>query len=173
MNRYIDNLLTYKNKKYNEEIKEKDKDNVDKEKTDIYLDSSIVFNYEKQNVNIISFIKELSKFDLKQEEKKYSMENNDGDILLNNIMKKDKTKTFSKKLENVLVITSDICGLGKSQKIKPTVKDKNKIYFHFPLGGILTKNIIFNKIENLLYGINGIKEILKSENKDYKDIAYK
>ena len=95
MNRYIDNLLTYKNKKYNEEIKEKDKDNVDKEKTDIYLDSSIVFNYEKQNVNIISFIKELSKFDLKQEEKKYSMENNDGDVLLNNIMKKDKTKIYS------------------------------------------------------------------------------
>ena len=173
MNRYIDNLLTYKNKKYNEEIKEKDKDNVDKEKTDIYLDSSIVFSYEKQNVNVISFIKELSKFDLKQEEKKYSMENNDGDVLLNNIMKKDKTKTFSKKLENVLVITSDICGLGKSQKIKPTVKDKNKIYFHFPLGGILTKSIIFNKLENLLNGVNGINEILKSKNKDYKDIAYK
>ena len=70
-----------------------------------------------------------------------------------------------------MVITSDICGLGKSQKIKPIVNDKNKIYLHFPLGGILTKNIIFNKLENLLNGVNGINEILKSENIDYKDIA--
>lgn len=63
MNSYIDNLLTYNNKKYNEEIKEKEKDNVDRKKTNIYLDSSIVFIYDKENINIIQFIKELSKFE--------------------------------------------------------------------------------------------------------------
>ena len=64
-----------------------------------------------------------------------------------------------------MVITSDICGLGKSEKIKKKIKDNNQKYFHFHLGGILTKNIIFNKLEILL---NKIKE--KTEN-NYKDIA--
>ncbi len=39
MNSYIDSLLSYKNKKYNEETKE----NVDKSNTELYLDSYIVF----------------------------------------------------------------------------------------------------------------------------------
>ena len=54
---------------------------------------------------------------------------------------------------------------------KKIVEDKKEIYFHFPLGGILNKNIIFDKLENLLNGENGINEKLKSENKTYKDIS--
>ena len=46
-----------------------------------------------------------------------------------------------------MVITSDICGLGKSEKIKKIITDENKKYFHFPLGGILSKDIIFNKLK--------------------------
>jgi len=65
-----------------------------------------------------------------------------------------------------LVITSDICGLGKSEKIKKIIKDENKRYFHFPLGGILSKDIIFNKLNNLL---NKIKNKVKEQN--YKEIA--
>ena len=167
MNSYIDNLLTYRNKKYNEEIKETDKDNVDKEKTDIYLDSSIVFVYDKKNINILQFIKELSKFESKKE-KRLSIGGGD---LLNSIMNKEKSKDYSSKLENILVFTSDICGLGKSGKIKKTIKDNNQTYFHFSLGGILSKKIIFDKLNNLLNGENGINEILKTENKSYKDIA--
>ena len=170
MNNYIDNLLTYKNKKYNEEIKEKEKENVDKEKTDIYLDSSIVFIYDKQNINIISFIKELSKFVPKKEDRRVSMKGNI-DLLQNlKIEEKDK-KEYSSQLENVLVMTSDICGLGKSGKIKKIIEDNNEIYFHFSLGGILTKNIIFDKLETLLNGENGINDKIKSEKKNYKDIA--
>jgi hypothetical protein len=161
MNSYIDNLLAYKNKKYNEEIKEKDKDNVDKEKTDIYLDSSIVFIYDKQNINIISFIKELSKFQAKKEDRRLSTR----DDLLNSVMIKEKNKDYSSKLENVFVITSEICGLGKSGKIKKLIDDNNETYFHFPLGGILTKSIIFDKLENLLNGENGINEIMKIKKK--------
>ena len=169
MNSYIDSLLTYKNRKYNEQIKEKDKDSVDKEKTNIYLDSSIIFIYDEQNINIISFIKELSKFELKKEQKRLSIID---EKLLGNLKIEDNNdKEYSSKLENILVITSEICGLGKSEKIKQTIGYNKKIYFHFPLGGILTKNIIFDKLEKLLNGENGINEKIKSENKNYKDIA--
>ena len=46
------------------------------------------------------------------------------------------------------------------------IRDENKKYFHFPLGGISSKDIIFNKLENLL---NRIKNQIKEDN--YKDIA--
>ena len=83
----------------------------------------------------------------------------------------DKNKDYSSKLDNIFVISSEICGLGKSGKYKKIIEDKKEIYFHFPLGGILNKNIIFDKLENLLNGENGINEKLKSENKTYKDIS--
>ena len=71
-------------------------------------------------------------------------------------MIKEKNKDYSSKLENVLAITSEICGLGKSGKNTKLIDYNNETYFHFPLGGILTKNIIFDKLENLLNGENGI-----------------
>ena len=49
----------------------------------------------------------------------------------------------------------------KEEKTGKELEDK-KTYFHFPLGGILTKNIIYDKLENLL---NKIK------NEKYEDIA--
>ena len=63
---------------------------------------------------------------------------------------KDESKNYSSILENILIISSDICGLGKSEKIKKMIKDNKKTYFVFHLGGILTKNIIFDKLDNLL-----------------------
>ena len=65
--------------------------------------------------------------------------------------------SFLSKLENIMIITSDICGLGKSEKIKKAIEDSKKEYFHFPLGGILTKDVIFKKLDNLL------KEIKKKK----------
>jgi hypothetical protein len=38
-------------------------------------------------------------------------------------------------LENIKVFSSDVCGLGKSIKIKKTIKNNSEIYYHFPLGG--------------------------------------
>ena len=64
----------------------------------------------------------------------------------------DKNKDYSSKLDNIFVISSEICGLGKSGKYKKIIEDKKEIYFHFPLGGILNKNIIFDKLENILNG---------------------
>ena len=140
MNSYLDKLLTIKNEIYNE-----GKDEIiEKKNTQIYLDSCIVFVYDKSNKNITSFLNEIKKLDIQHFES------------ISNIEKNNK---FLSELKNIKVITSDICGLGKSQKIKKTILDNNKKYFHFPLGGILNKDIIFNKLSKLLKKI-------KSENYD-------
>ena len=83
---------------------------------------------------------------------------------------KRKKKEYISKLTNVKVITSDICGLGKSGKIKKDIEDNKKDYYHFPLGGILTKKIIFKKLENLIEKIKKDKEEDKSRDK-YKNVA--
>ena len=148
LNSYIANLLSEKYKNYKEEKKE----DIEKKNTEKYLDSCIFFVYEKQNKKIMSFLNEIKKYELQ-------------DISYKKFIN-DKNDAFLSDLGNIKVITSEICGLGKSEKIKTIIKDENKKYFHFPLGGILSKDIIFNKLENLL---NRIKNEIKEDN--YKDIA--
>lgn len=57
MNSYIDQLLTYKNQKYNEETKQ----NFSKKSNQNYLHPYIIFIYDKENKKITSFLKEISK----------------------------------------------------------------------------------------------------------------
>ena len=57
------------------------------------------------------------------------------------------------------IISSVIPGLGKSFKIRKIIKENN---FYFSLGGKLTKNLIFEKLNNIL---------IKIKNENYKDIA--
>ena len=141
MNFYLDNLLSEKYERY----KRKVYDEVDKKQTKDYLDSCIAFLYDKRNKDIFkSFLNEIDKF-AKQDKLDISYDNR-----------------LQPNLDNIRVITSDICGLGKSEKIKKMIKDNKKQYYYFPLGGILTKSIIFDKLANLL---NQIK------NENYKDIA--
>ena len=71
-------------------------------------------------------------------------------------------KFFLSVFKNINIISSDICGLGKSEKIRKRIKDFRQKYYHFPLGGYLTKKIIYNKLENIM-------EKIKNEN--YRDIA--
>ena len=146
MNSYIDNLLSEKYKR----IKEETKEEIDKIKTETYLDSCIVFIYDKQNKNIKPFLNEIGKYE------KRDILNNDN--IVNNIPK----------IENIMVITSDICGLGKSKEIKKIIYDNKKNYFHFPLGGILTKSIIFEKLDNLL---NKIEHFNKINHTKFQNIA--
>jgi len=148
MNGYITDLISEKYKKYKEQTKEY----VDKRNTKKYLDSCIIFIYEKKKRNIISFLKEIKKYNCQY-------------TLCKDIIG-DKKDKFLSDLGNIKVITSDICGLGKSEKIKKIIKDENKKYYYFPLGGLLSKNILFNKLKNLL---NKIKNEIKEEN--YKEIA--
>ena len=145
---YIDNLLSEKYKNY----KEQTKNDVDKKNTEKYLNSCIVFIYDRQNKNITSFLNEIKKYELP-------------DILCDNKII-DENEKFLSDLGNIKVITSDKCGLGKSGIIKRIIRNENKNYFYFPLGGILSKNIISDKLSNLL---NKIKNDMKEEN--YKDIA--
>ena len=106
------------------------------------MDSCIVFLYDKQNINIKSFLNEILKYKTQDIQ----------DISYDN--------KFQPNLDNIRVITSEICGLGKSEKIKEMINEKQ--YYYFPLGGILTKSIIFDKLSNLLN---------KMKNENYKDIA--
>ena len=62
INSFIDNLLSYKNKLYNEKTKK----NIDKRDIQIYLDSLIVFVYvEEIKSNINTFINEMNKFNIR------------------------------------------------------------------------------------------------------------
>ena len=67
-------------------------------------------------------------------------------------------------MDNIKVISSDVCGLGKSYIIKKMIKEEKLNYYHFPLGGVLTKKVIYEKILHLFKKI-------KKDNFEYKDIA--
>ena len=142
---YLEDLLKYKNQIYNEETKK----NCDKMDTQDYLDSCLVFVYGRQNKNIASLFNGTIQYQTFQYDDKIFED-------------KGTNHENLKELENVKIITSDICGLGKSEKIKKEIMDNKKQYYHFPLGGILSKSIIYNKLENLM-------EKIKTEN--YKDVA--
>ena len=146
MNSYIDNLLSEKYKR----IKEETKEDIDKIKTGSYLDSCIVFIYDNQNKNIKPFLNEIGKYEKLD------------------ILKEDNIIKNIPKIENIMVITSDICGLGKSKEIQKMILKNKKNYFHFPLGGILSKSIIFEKLDNLL---NKIEHFNKENNTGFQNIA--
>ncbi len=141
---YIDALLLYKLEKYKDE---KNNNNISKDKTNIYLDACIIFVYEENNFNntIESFIRdrhiEKQIFKHKNKNKNNDSKNNESNInesfneysikedlnLTSTI--RDENSLISIKnemLEKVRVITSDICGLGKSFKIKKMI-DKKKM----------------------------------------------
>jgi len=159
MNNYIDNLLSHKYKLYKEKNKE---DKIEKKNTEDYLDSYIAFIYNKQNKNITSFLKEITKFINKELKRK------DSKVFIKFDNKRNIEDFLNKNFKNISVITSDICGLGKSEEIRKRIKETKKTYFHFPLGGILSKSTIFDKLENLLDKIN---EEINKNNKKYDDIA--
>ncbi len=154
MNSYLDQLLIYKNNKFNDETD----DIIDKKYTQKYLDSCVVFIYndDEKNKKNNSFLKEIKKLDHQYFSKDKNIKKYDI-----NDEKKQNEKILSK-LGNIKVVTSDICGLGKSGEIRKLINDDKKKYFHFPLGGILTKNIIFKKLENLLK---------KIKNYNFKDVS--
>ena len=142
---YLEYLLKYKNQIYNKEKKK----NCDKMNTQDYLDSCLIFVYERENQNIVSLFNGTIRYQTFQYDDKIFED-------------KGTNNENLKELENVKIITSDICGLGKSEKIKKEIMDNKKQYYHFPLGGTLSKSIIYNKLENLM-------EKIKTEN--YKDVA--
>ena len=136
MNTYIEQLLLYKNEKYNEENNEI----IDKKDITKYIDSCLVFIYNEDNnynSKVISFLKETDKFEVQ------TIQNCTDNVTKINSLIPEYNK-------NIKIITSDQCGLGKSGMIKRLIKDNNKKYFYFNLGGKLNKNNIYDKLINLL-----------------------
>jgi len=56
------------------------------------------------------------------------------------------------------------CGLGKTYQIKRQMN--NMIYYHFPLGGKLSKKIIYSKLVNLFEKINEDKKVRNKGNQN-------
>ena len=167
----INKILSYKYEKYISNNKENE--NTNKLNPREYLNSCIFFIYRYSN-NDFTYLNELSgeKYQRRESKVDKNDDSNNSDIS-DNIKNNDM-------LKKIKVISSDICGLGKSFKIKKMIKSENKCYYHFPLGGILTKKIIFEKLFNLLNRIrkdassknkNEEKYFEKSENINYSNIA--
>ena len=183
---YIDKLSSIKYEKYKRG--NADKKNIDKSKSKDYIDSYIVFVYKKLE-NEFAFLNELQKY-TKKNEKKIKTEGNiresfivspettNINIITNEKEKENKIDDLNisnishksiKSLEdnviskNIKIFSSDVCGLGKSFKIIKKINEEGKNYYHFPLGGKLTKNDIYEKIFELF---KKIKKETKLKNDD-------
>ena len=161
MYNYINKLLSVQN----EEYKKYEKKNVDKSKTNIYLNSCIVFVYEKNNKNNTSFLNEIGSLDPLEfgNIKKIKLDSSIDESITDS--KFINLEGIKNEIKNIQVIISDICGLGKSHKIRKKIKKQGKLYYHFPLGGILGKDIIFEKLKSLL------NKIKKENGENYEKVA--
>ena len=173
---FIDKILSIKFEDYKENNKNTNK--LNKNNTKDYLNSCIVFIYDS-NIDSNS-LKELGGCSQKNLEKIENQNTNQANNSLNLSSSTILNLSFDSSIfSNIKVISSDVCGLGKSYKIKKMINDKKpkQYYYHFPLGGNLSKKIIYEKIKNLFDKIKKDDKIRKEENKIksdiicYKDIA--
>ena len=159
---YIDKILSIKYEKY---LKKNNEKNIKKEESNIYLDSFIVFVYNNIENEFINTLNKYTKKDDEIENEIIGLNLSNisngsiediHDIHVNELLKNIKVK----------IITSDVCGLGKSFKIKKMIREEGKKYYHFLLGGKLTKKEIYQKIKELL---EKIKKEFKTNSKDKKN----
>ena len=106
------------------------------------MEACVVFIYETKNKEL-SLVNEIGKYEKL-------------DIQLDNDKVDESQIHLEGEIENsnITVFSSDKCGVGKSFQIRKLIEKKNQKYFYFPLGGILTKKVITNKLFNLLKKIN-------------------
>jgi len=159
MNLFIDKILTIKKDEFNR----KNVDNiVEKSNTSSYMESCLVFIYNKKDD---SFLNELKKFNPKKLELNYIFSNfgqpRQSICSSSTIFEPKKDELY----KNTHIIQSEICGLGKSTQIKNNIKKSGKQYIYFPLGGNINKDIIYHKLNNIMNDIN-----IKTKN-NYEDIA--
>ena len=158
LNKIIDGLLTYKNENFNKI----EKKNIEKFDTSEYMDSCLAFicNIHTQcSLNYI--IKLLHPKELKLNELYHSLNNN---IFIESKFEDEMlNSTIVELYNNTHIITSEICGLGKTTKIKTYIRNKNKQYIYLPIGGNINKNILFQKLEAILSKIKTLN--------NYNDIA--
>jgi len=179
---FIDTILSIKLEKYMKKNENNENKNINKEKSSIYLDSYIVFVYKNIEEKEAAFKNELKKYSENPEKELKHVICSLGDKSLNDNEDKDENETLelsnismismkniqeNERFKNILVVTSDVCGLGKSFKIAKLIDENNKIRYHLSLGGKLTKNKICQKIESLFEKIKKDSEKqLKVSNKN-------
>jgi hypothetical protein len=103
-----------------------------------YMDSCLIFIYKKGcNDIFLNEIQKLSPLNFPRVSKKYNLDSStesEFDYNQKNIL-----------YENTHIISSEICGLGKTTTIKNEIEAKKKECVYFPLGGNLTKKKIYKK----------------------------
>ena len=104
------------------------------------MKSCLVFAYIDKTTTIVQYLESIKKGILKHKDKK-----NNEEILYD---------------ENVEIIFSDKSGVGKSTKIKMDIEKANKIYIHFPFGGVFNRQDVIKRLKKL-----------KIENKDIDSTA--
>ena len=143
LNRFIDKLLSYKNESYNKI----EKNTVEKKRIEEYMDSCLVFIYNEKSNSALSYIKKeinRNKLELK------SIHGINISKLGEDELNDSRTNERDELYQNIHVIKSEICGLGKTKKIKKQIEEKVKEYIHFPVGGNVTRNILFQKLKAFL-----------------------
>ena len=164
-----DNLLNIINKLV-DYIKIKDNKNIKNlSKIKAKIKSCIIFIYNHDS-NIIDNIAKITNYnDLtkKKEQNEKFLKNIDSlkfknrqsfsydkySNLLINQDKIDEIKYNNNKIGNTFIYISDVNGTGKTFEIKNQIKMNKLFYKYFPLGGHLTKNLVYNKIKELLNDI--------------------
>ena len=160
MNTLVYKLLKDKINIFNEKNDEKIYEKIDHT---IYMDSCLVFIYNKDTESFLNEINKLKPANLCLERDNHEIGPSETNSLSSKSLKFDHLRL--ELLENTHVIESEICGLGKSTKIRNEIKKSKKQNHYFPLGGILSKNRIYKRLENIMKNI-------KSQTKDnFKDIS--
>ena len=157
MNNFIDKLLKFQLDKYNKENNTK----IDITETSEYIEPLILFVYDENKLNE-SFLNEINKF--KPRDYYYIRR---GKISLDENVSNSFSQSFEEKVEyqlnpillkNTHIYLSEFCGLGKTAKIKFLIQENMNDYFHLSLGGKLSKNIIFKKVEKILNKVKDVKK---------------
>ena len=160
MNNLISQLLKFQLDKYNNNSSEK----IDIKQTNKYIEPLIIFVY---NVNKLkeSFLNEINKFNPGEYPK--IKENISNISFSDGRSTKSSKKTLAEQLEqkldqilksNTHIYCSEMCGLGKTEKIKYQIEKKSKKkWIYFPLGGKLSRKIIFEKVNKTLEKVKDIK----------------
>ena len=63
-------------------------------------------------------------------------------------------------INNISIILSDICGMGKTDYIKSNINNDKEIYINFSLGGYLEKNDIIAKLNKEISNIKNENKLL-------------
>ena len=166
MNNFIRQLLKFQLDKYNK----KNNTKIDIKDTSKYIEPLIIFFYNVNKLNQ-SFLDEINNYnpgeypiikDISFDPKKESSSNEMRSIKSS---KKSLVDQVEDKLNNVLrnnthIYSSEICGLGKTEKIKYAIEHgkEEKKYIYFPLGGKLSRDIIFKKVDKILKKVKDVKK---------------